>query len=207
MSAIRSAPGTDVRPIERNIPMSDSRSKLTPEQLSDRVAIIDLTLRMVEHVDLLQWDQLYSCFAEDLVVNCSYVLGKDAGHVETTATEFAEAWQRTVSGVETTQHLLTNHRVPIVDTSDDHHSTATCSAYVQARHYHADGSGDPIWTLGGHYDFELVRPASGDHDDADPDWRISALMQTTLWETGNRNLLGKATEPSKATGSETRKPR
>jgi hypothetical protein len=207
MSAIRSAPGTDVRPIERNITMSDSRSKLTPEQLSDRVAIIDLTLRMVEHVDLLQWDQLCSCFADDLVVNCSYVLGKDEGHVETTAAEFAEAWRRTVGGFETTQHLLANHRVTVVDTSDDQRSTATCSAYVQAQHYHANGSGDPIWTLGGHYDFELVRPAGSDHDDADPNWRISALMQTTLWETGNRHLLGEAAEHSPAAESETRKPR
>ena len=59
--------------------MSDSKNTLTPEQLGDRVAIIDLTLRMVEHVDLLQWDQLCSCFADDLVVNCSYVLGKEIG--------------------------------------------------------------------------------------------------------------------------------
>ena len=198
MSAIRSPPGTDVRPIERDVSMSDSRNKLTPEQLSDRVAIIDLTLRMAEHVDLLQWDQLRSCFADDLVVNCSYVLEKDKGHVETTAAEFAEAWRRTVGGFETTQHLLANHRVTIVDTSDDQHSTATCSAYVQAQHYHANGSGDPIWTLGGHYDFELVRPAFTDHDDADPNWRISALMQTTLWETGNRHLLGEAAEHSPA---------
>ena len=207
MIASCSPPGTGVRRIEQDISMSDSRHELTAEQLSDRVAIIDLTLRMVEHVDFLQWDQLRSCFADDLTVNCSYVLGKDEGHVETTAAEFAEAWRRTVGGFETTQHLLANHRVTIVDASDEQHSTATCSAYVQARHYHANGSGDPIWTLGGHYDFELVRPAFTDHDDADPNWRISTLMQTTLWETGNRHLLGEAAEHSPATESETRKPR
>ena len=207
MIASCSPPGTGVRRIEQDISMSDSRHKLTAEQLSDRVAIIDLTLRMVEHVDFLQWDQLRSCFADDLTVNCSYVLEKDEGHVETTAAEFAEAWRRTVGGFETTQHLLANHRVTVADTSDDQRSTATCSAYVQAQHYHANGSGDPIWTLGGHYDFELVRPAGSEHDDADPNWRISALMQTTLWETGNRHLLGEAAEHSPAAESETRKPR
>ena len=207
MSACRLPPGTGVRPIERDVSMSDSRNTLTPEQLSDRVAIIDLTLRMAEHVDLLQWDQLCSCSADNLIVNCSYVLEKNEDHVETTAAEFIEAWRRTVGGFETTQHLLANHRVTVVNTSEDQRSTATCSAYVQARHYHANGSGDPIWTLGGHYDFELVRPAGSDHDDADPGWRISTLMQTTLWETGNRHLLGEAAEHSPATGSETRKPR
>ena len=207
MIASRSPPGTGVRRIKQDISMSDSRHELTAEQLSDRVAIIDLTLRMVEHVDFLQWDQLRSCFADDLTVNCSYVLGKDEGHVETTAAEFAEAWRQTVGGFETTQHLLANHRVTVADTSDDQRSTATCSAYVQAQHYHANGSGDPIWTLGGHYDFELVRPAFTDHDDADPSWRISTLMQTTLWETGNRHLLGEAAEHSPAAESETRKPR
>ena len=169
--------------------MNGSTEGLTPQQLSDRAVIVDLTRRMAEHVDLLQWDRLDSCFTDDLTVNCSHVLGVDRGHVETSAAEFAEAWRRTVGGFEATQHFIANHRVRVAEEG----SAATCAAYVQAHHYYANGAGDPLWTFGGHYDFDLVR-AAGTAEHEISGWLINGFMTTYLWEAGNRYLLEQAAE-------------
>ena len=172
--------------------MSDARDGSSMDRLSDRMRIVDLTLRMIEHVDLLQWDRLHSCLTEDLSVNYSYVLGN--GLTELTAEEFIEQWQRTLGGFEATQHMVTNHRVAFEDSEGMTGDTARCTAYFQAQHFYPDDCGGSIWTLGGHYDFETVREDDG--------WRISELAMTGLWATGNRHLLQIAADRS--VGSSTR---
>jgi hypothetical protein len=58
---------------------------------------------------------------------------------------------------------------------------ATCGAAVQGTHVLGNASGGPIWTVGGRYDFGLVRTAAG--------WRIRALTLTVQWATGNQHVM------------------
>jgi hypothetical protein len=41
--------------------------------------------------------------------------------------------------------------------------------------------GDPTWTLGGHYRFDLTRTPGG--------WRIAAVTMTADWATGNQHIM------------------
>jgi hypothetical protein len=149
-------------------------------ELRDRTAIADLTLRIVNAVDFLQWSDLEECFTDEIVVDYEHVLGN--GPEEVTAEEFVEQWKHILSGFEATQHLLSNHRV---DVEDD---IAECTAYFQAHHYYPDACGDSHWTLGGHYHFDCVRTDDG--------WRIERLVMTALWASGNQYLLENGREDS-----------
>jgi hypothetical protein len=160
--------------------MSDASNEPTADRSDDRRAIIDLTLRMAEHVDQLQWDDLRSCFADDLTVAHSYVL--DNGATEISAEEFIDGWRRALSGFSATQHMITNHRVNVKG------DIATCSSYFRTQYVYPDGYGTNHWTLGGHYDFEFVRNGN------EEGWRISELIMTGLWADGNRYILELAAE-------------
>lgn len=160
--------------------MIDASNGPTTGCSDDQHAIIDLTLRMAEHVDQLQWDDLRSCFADDLTVSHSYVL--DNGATEISAEEFIDGWRRALSGFSATQHMITNHRVSVDG------DTATCSSYFQTQHVYPDDCGTNRWTLGGHYDFEFVRNGN------EEGWRISELIMTGLWADGNRYVLELAAE-------------
>ena len=61
---------------------------------------------------------------------------------------------------------------------------AVCTAAFQATHRLPNPHGDPIWTLGGTYRFELVRDGSR--------WRISAVTMTATWASGNQQIMSLA---------------
>ncbi len=55
-----------------------------------------------------------------------------------------------------------------------------------------DVAGDPLFTLGGRYDFRLRRAGTG-HT-----WRIVGLVATAQWATGNQRIMQLAAEKSRA---------
>ena len=61
---------------------------------------------------------------------------------------------------------------------------AVVTAQFQAVHVPANPHGDPTWTLGGHYRFELVR--------------IDAVTTTTTWATGDQQVMTPAAQRTAA---------
>jgi hypothetical protein len=155
-------------------------------ELLDRAAIVDTTHRMARYLDQLDWAALEACFVDEITVSYEYLL--DGEPVELTAESFVGWVREAIRGLETTQHFLTNH---CVDVDGD---SATCTAYCLVQHYFPDASGDCTWTLGGHYDFELVRTEAG--------WRIGAVEMSALWAEGNRHLVRPVDRPTGSRASD-----
>jgi hypothetical protein len=146
--------------------------------LLDRTEIVDVTHRMARCLDQLDWVALRQCFRDEIAVRYEHVVDDRVEAMPTA--EFVATWRDAMSGLETTQHLLTNHRV-VVDGDE-----ATCTAYCLIQHYYPEPSGGCVWTLGGHYDFEFAR--------ADDGWRIAELEMAECWAQGNTYLLERAAQ-------------
>jgi hypothetical protein len=71
--------------------------------------------------------------------------------------------------------MITNHVITV--TGDE----ATCVAYVQARHFLPNESGDSMQTMYGYYTNRFVRTPAG--------WKIRACKLTLWWQTGNRHIF------------------
>jgi hypothetical protein len=145
-------------------------------ELLDRANIIETTFEMARCLDQLDYAALEECLLDEVAVRYEHVVEDEM--VTMPAAEFVAAWREAMSGLETTQHLLSNHRV---DVDGDE---ATCTAYCVIQHYYPEPSGSCLWTVGGHYDFEFVRTAEG--------WRIAVLEMAGFWAQGNRHLLQRA---------------
>jgi SnoaL-like domain len=81
-------------------------------------------------------------------------------------------------------HMITNHVITIA--GDD----ATCIAYVQARHFLPNDSGDSTQTMFGYYTNRFVRTSAG--------WKIRACKLTLTWQTGNPHIFTLASALLKA---------
>jgi hypothetical protein len=144
----------------------------------DRLAVTDVCTRMCWHTDKREWDQLRSAvFTEKVLVDYTSLNGGTAA--ELTAGELIAAWRSLLGGLESTQHLLTNHLVRVEG------DTAVATADFQATHLLPNALGGPLWTLGGHYRFALRRTPAG--------WRINGLTMTAAWASGNRQIMERNT--------------
>lgn len=148
--------------------------------LRDRQAVVDTTIRLCMRADFHDWRGLRACFADSLVVHYPAVVGEIPQ--EMSADDFTARWRCYLSRFESTQHLLASHLVDI-DGGDD---VATCQAYFRTQHYLPMAGGETLWTVGGHYEFELGR--------IEGEWRIVEFVVTPLWTDGNERLHDLATE-------------
>ena len=94
--------------------------------------------------------------------------------------QIIDAWAGVLGRLDATQHLVANHLVTVDGDS------ATCTAAFQATHLLATPHGGPIWTLGGHYRFQLARTMDG--------WRITGVQMVADWATGNQHIMTLAAE-------------
>jgi hypothetical protein len=92
-----------------------------------------------------------------------------------TPQERAEAARRTVSGFQTTQHMITNHVITIDG------DKALCVAYLQAQHCLPNEQGDSTQTIGGYYTNHFIRTPHG--------WKIKACKLTMTWSKGNWGIF------------------
>ncbi|MDH6145231.1 hypothetical protein P3T35_007282 [Kitasatospora sp. GP30] len=144
------------------------------EDLRDRLAVVETCTRMCWHTDKREWAQLRSrVFAEKVRVDYTSLNGGEP--VELPADTLVSAWRDLLGALDATQHLLTNHLVTLDG------DTAEVTADFQATHLLARVADGPMWTLGGHYRFSLLRGEAG--------WRIGGLTMTKAWQTGNLTLL------------------
>jgi hypothetical protein len=141
--------------------------------LLDRVAISDIQLRYATGADTRDWALYRSCFTDEIETDFTSVFGGQPRRGK--ADKFVEAARRFLSGLEATQHMITNHVITI------HGDEATCVAYVQARHHLPNETGDADQTMYGYYTNRFVRTADG--------WRISACKLTVTWNSGNWGIF------------------
>ena len=110
--------------------------------LLDRAEISDVQLRYATGVDMRDWKLFRSCFADEIEVDFTSVFG-GSGPRKVSGDQWAEAARRTVSGFQTTQHMITNH---VITVDGD---KALCVAYLQAQHCLPNEQGDSMQTIGG----------------------------------------------------------
>ena len=149
--------------------------------IEERTAIVDVTTRMAWLADRRDWDALVAgVFVDRVQLDYTSLTG---GEPATLApADIVAGWRRGLGGLDATQHLVSNH---LVDIDGDR---AVATAQFQATHVLANPSGDRVWTLGGHYRFELARRSDG--------WRIDALTMTVTWATGNQQIMALAATAS-----------
>lgn len=150
------------------------------ESAADRLAVIETCTRMAWHADQREWDALREVFTDEVRLDYTSLQGGEPATVS--RDQLVESWAGLLGKLQATQHLLTNHLVTV---SED---TASCTAAFQATHLLPNAHGDPIWTLGGSYRFELVRNG--------PTWRISAVTMAATWASGNQQIMSLASGPA-----------
>jgi hypothetical protein len=139
----------------------------------DRLDVMETCTRVAWHVDLREWDALLEVFTEKVRLDYTSLNGGSPSVV--TAQQVADAWSGLLGNLEATQHLMGDFLVRV------HGDTAQCTAMFQATHRLPNTLGDPHWTLGGRYRFDLERAAGG--------WKVSGMVMTTLWTAGNRHVI------------------
>lgn len=146
------------------------------QTLRDREDLRDTVLKFATAVDTIDMALYRSAFADE----CEYDLSAFNGQAPVTvkAADWAAGIEPFLRGFDTTQHVLSNF---VFDIGGDR---ATVTAYVQAEHFLVNDQGDDSVTLGGHYEFGLVRTPAG--------WRIDRFKLTATWHRGNQGLYALA---------------
>ncbi|MBW4519435.1 MAG: nuclear transport factor 2 family protein [Scytolyngbya sp. HA4215-MV1] len=136
----------------------------------DGIEIISVVNRIAILSDLRDWATVRQCFTDQVALDYTSLTG---GQPETIAADaLVQRWKSAFeSTFKTTQHLLGSHAVTIQG------DTATCLSHFQARHVALNAS-KGVWTLGGHYNHDLVKTFSG--------WQVRGMKMTWTWEEGTR---------------------
>jgi hypothetical protein len=146
------------------------------EELVNWRAVCDLSLRYATGVDTRDWSLYRSCFTDLLRIDFSSFTNRPAPTEPITADDWVGMVRSTISGFETTQHLIANHAITF-DGPDAGHYTA----YLQAQHWMAN---DRWYLIGGWYENEVRR--------VDGEWRIASCALHQTWDAGDRSVLGEA---------------
>lgn len=154
---------------------------MTGEQrAADRLAVVEATIRMAWHTDRREWDRLEEVLADEVTLDYESLTG--LAPTTLARKQVTDSWAAVLGQLEATQHLVANHLVTIDG------DQATCTAAFQATHVLANPHGGPLWTLGGHYAYELARGAGG--------WRITSVRLTADWASGNQQIMTAVGAPS-----------
>jgi hypothetical protein len=143
---------------------------MTLPELLDRQEIGELCIRYTFALDTKDWTLLENCFAPNpvFVHPGGRLEGIDAILARTSAA---------LNPLDGTQHLLGNIAVEVDG------ATARASTYFHAQHVRAGTPGGDLYVIAGRYQDTLARTAAG--------WRITERMQTYLWRSGNRAVVGR----------------
>lgn len=150
-------------------------------EVADRMAITDAVTRMGWCLDRRDWDGLKALFTERVRTDYTALWGgepQEATVDELLSTDKQGSWRKTMDGLESTQHLITN---VLVELDGD---SARATANVVGVHRLTNPHGSPLWTVGGTYDFRLVRTEKG--------WLIRSITQHLTWVEGNQQVLFRA---------------
>lgn len=146
-------------------------------ELADKGEIQDVALRTGTAADGRDWEDLISCYTEELDLDYTSLTGGELERIAARELVLGR-WAPTLGVLDATQHLT---GPCTVDVDGDR---AVAHAYFQATHVLAGAEGGDSWTLGGRYDWTFERGADG--------WRISGVTMTAVWDGGNRDLMAQA---------------
>jgi hypothetical protein len=141
---------------------------------TEELAVAEACSSMGWFADRREWDRLEMLFTDQVRVDYTSLAGGEPVLID--RCELASSWSRTLGALSATQHLIAGQIVRVDGDS------ATSEANFQATHLGFLDGHNSMWTLGGHYRFELSRLLG--------EWRIAAVTMTAVWETGDRALLG-----------------
>jgi ketosteroid isomerase-like protein len=139
------------------------------ETLGHRRSIEETIYAFAAGLDRKDWDGLIALFTEDVTFDYSSHSGGKP--VETTAKTWFGRLGSARPGYDQTQQSLSNFRCRIDG------DAAEVEVYVRAEHFLAAAGVDDQTTMGGYYDFALVRHADR--------WLIRLCRLNVLWKTGN----------------------
>lgn len=140
---------------------------MTPAELADRQAIVDLTIAYTWALDSRRYDDLDAVFLPDATAE----LGRSLTDREAIKARIAEA----LDPLDASQHLVGNQQV-VLDGD-----RATCRTYLQAQHVKRNTPGGDLYMVAGAYVDRMVRTPDG--------WRIEHRTLTVLWTDGNAAVL------------------
>ena len=149
------------------------------EQLNDRANIIDTLNRFVLSIDTRDYGTMRSCLTDAINFDYTALFGTI---MPKTADQLVKEVRANHQGFRAVQHMTTNH---LVDVDSD---VATCHVNFQAQHFLPNERGGNLWTLGGRYDYRLVRTETG--------WKIQGCVISVAWTDGNLQLFELAQQQS-----------
>lgn len=139
------------------------------QALADRQSIEETVYAFAAGLDRKDWQGLVALFTHEVTFDYSSHSG--GRPIETTARTWFESLGAARPGYDVTHHALSNFRCRIDG------DTAQAEVYLRAEHFLAAAGPDNQTTIGGYYDFELVREQGG--------WLIRLCRLNVLWKTGN----------------------
>ena len=148
---------------------------------------IDITSTVYQYaygIDLRDWDMYRNIFNDDLHMDFSSYSGAPASSM--TADQWVAGVKPLFTGLDATQHTMTNPLVTIDRDIDRDRDRARCRMYMQAEHFFKAARGNPEYAIGGYYDDTLIRTEAG--------WKITAVKLTVFWHRGNPDLMIEARE-------------
>ena len=147
-----------------------------------RWEVHDVMHRYALAIDSKDWTMLRTVFATELTADFRTFGLKSIWSGP--ADGWVDQVRKTIDGMDATQHLMANHLYQL----DGPHARGT--SYIQARHVCRNDWGGDTYTVGGHYEVEMVR--------TDERWVIASYALICTWHEGDRHVLKAAGRRSAA---------
>lgn len=147
------------------------------QKMFDRAEIEETAMRMGQGADRRDWEDLVACFTDEIRRDYTSLTGGDPDGIVARKL-VTEEWAPALGSLDATQHFIGPCTISVKG------DRATAHSYFQAKHVLAGADSGEKWTLGGRYDWDLVRTAGR--------WRISGVTMTAMWDEGNRDLMAQA---------------
>ena len=139
----------------------------------ERIAIHDLMHRYALSIDTKNWSLLESVFAEDITADFRSFGAPDV--FRGPARDWIDSVRKTISGMDATHHLMSNHLYSVVD------DMAVGTTYIKAAHICCNQWGGDTYTIGGHYEVKVRHFPVG--------WRIVEYALVVTHHEGDRHVL------------------
>jgi hypothetical protein len=137
--------------------------------IADRLAVVDVTVRVARALDGRDWDLLASCFDADALVEFEGLERiSDVGAL-------VDVCRRLLGPLDVSQHLIGNHHVEL----DGDRARSRC--YLHAQHVRGALAPADKYVVAGTYVDELHRRETG--------WMISHRRLEVAWTEGNPDVL------------------
>ncbi|MET3544683.1 hypothetical protein ABID47_001277 [Paenibacillus favisporus] len=148
----------------------------------NKMAVIETVSKFAYYADSREWESLQQLFTEEVTVDYTSLAGGEP--ITIPASMLMDNWNQSLTPLKATQHLISNQLVDF-----ENEDRAVCRAYFQAQHDFPNSFGGSQWTLGGKYLFRFVK----EHGQ----WKITELVMTAVWASGNQNIMNLAGQQTK----------